>query len=70
MVPSSGRRWPGPRVVSWAGTRLAAIAEMPIPAATAPIRPLTPRQRQALRYGTRTRFSARRISVREMLGAG
>ena len=70
MVPSSGSRWPAPRVASCAGTRLAAMAEMPMPAATAPIRPLTPRQTQALRNGSRARFSARRISVRVRLGVG
>src|ERR1700743_474246 len=36
IVPSSGSRWPGPRVASWVGTRLAAIAEMPMAAADAP----------------------------------
>jgi hypothetical protein len=51
MVPSSGSRCPGPSVVSWTGTRLAARAEMPMPAATAAMRPFTPRQTHALRYG-------------------
>jgi predicted ATPase/DNA-binding CsgD family transcriptional regulator len=60
----------GPSVASWAGTRLAARAEIPIPAATAAMRPLTPRQTQALRNGSRARCRARLISVREMLGAG
>src|SRR5215469_38084 len=45
IVPSSGSRCPGPSVVSWAGTRLAARAEIPMPAAAAAMRPLTPRQR-------------------------
>ena len=46
------------------------MAEMPMPAATAAMRPLTPRQTQALRNGTWARFRARRISVRDRLGAG
>ncbi len=69
-MPSSGSREAGPSAASWAGTRLAAIAEMPMPAATAAMRPLTPRQTQALRNGSRAPFRARRISVREMLGVG
>jgi hypothetical protein len=52
IVPSSGSRCPGPSVVSWTGTRLAAKAEMPMPAATAVMRPFTPRQTHVLRYGT------------------
>jgi hypothetical protein len=46
------------------------MAEMPMPAATAPISPLTPRQMQAVRDGSRAPSSARRISVLVMLGAG
>ena len=46
------------------------MAEMPIPAATAAMRPLTAWQMQALRNGSRARFRAWRISVRERLGFG
>ena len=41
-----------------------------LPAATAAMSPLTPRQTQALRNGSRARFKARRISVRDRLGVG